>query len=93
MLATTSCTEDPMIDGGEEATVSFTIGTPEIATRAYSEAGFITTIQYYVYAGNERLEQLCGTVDVDAAKKANFSLKLKNNKEYNIIFILICQYL
>ena len=71
MLATTSCTDDPMIDGGEEATVSFTIGTPEIATRAYSDGTTATQLQYAVYDadGNYISGASNGGVSYDTVEK------------------------
>ena len=47
MLVATSCTDEPMV-GGDEATVSFSISTPEIATRAYSDGTTATQLQKFI---------------------------------------------
>ena len=90
MLATTSCKDDFAESFvGEEATVEFSISTPEIATRAYSDGLKATVLQYAIYdeAGNE-LTAL--TVDADDNKTldngcAKISLQLKNNKSYQMV--------
>ena len=57
MMFATSCENelDLGTKAGESAQVSFSVGTPEIATRAYSDGQTATVLQYAVYdeAGNE----------------------------------------
>ena len=47
MLIMSSCQQEAGF--GTEATVSFQVGTPEIATRAYSDGMTATVLQYAVY--------------------------------------------
>ena len=90
MLATTSCKDDFAESFvGEEATVEFSISTPEIATRAYSDGSTATVLQYAIYDG-EGKELTALTVDADDNKTLNngcakISLQLKNNKDYQIV--------
>ena len=51
-LFATSCQKENF---GEETTVSFTISTPEIATRAYSDGTTATHLQYAVYDNEGKL--------------------------------------
>ena len=53
MLATTSCKDDfAETFVGDQATVEFSISTPEIGTRAYSDGTTATKLQYAVYEKN-----------------------------------------
>ena len=89
MLATTSCQDDMMNSFvGEEATVEFSISTPEIGTRAesFSKGTLATHLQYAVYdAEGNHLPELNGTTTLTHGQ-ATISLQLKNNKTYNMLF-------
>ena len=65
MLATTSCKDDLAESFvGDQATVEFSISTPEIATRAYSDGATATHLQYAVYkADGKILSDLTNTQD------------------------------
>ncbi|MEE1365346.1 MAG: DUF6562 domain-containing protein, partial [Muribaculaceae bacterium] len=86
MLATTSC-QDDLVNSfvGEEATVEFSISTPEIATRAFSDGLSATNLQYAIYDadGNEltALRKIDGTIN----GKTSIRLELKNNKSYQMV--------
>ncbi|MBQ2290397.1 MAG: hypothetical protein II249_07010, partial [Bacteroidaceae bacterium] len=49
-LFATSCQENDFIaNSGATSTVAFTVSTPEIASRAYSDGKTATVLQYAVY--------------------------------------------
>ena len=70
----------------EEAMVTFSVNTPEIATRAYSDGTTATVLQYAVYdaAGNE----LTALTKTDATIKgsATVELQLTTGNTYSVIF-------
>ena len=60
MLVATSCADDPMVDpAGETSTVSFSISTPEIATRTFNDGTKATQLQYAVYDAFYCFRQCC----------------------------------
>ena len=90
MLFATSCQDDfdNRVDFGETSTVSFTVSTPDMATRAYaySDGLSATVLQYAVYAENgTRLEKL-GGVKNDFSKTTNVELQLVTGNKYSVIF-------
>ncbi|MEE1366302.1 MAG: DUF6562 domain-containing protein [Muribaculaceae bacterium] len=86
MLATTSCKDDFAESFvGDEATVEFSISTPEIGTRAFSDGATATVLQYAVYdADGKELTALTKT-DGTINGSATISLQLKNNKSYQMV--------
>ena len=90
MLATTSCKDDFAESFvGEEATVEFSISTPEIGTRAFSDGETVNTLKYAVYDGEEYLSELGGTKEF--SKSTTVNLTLKTGKTYNVVFWADCQ--
>ena len=89
MLIMSSCQKE--VGFGTEATVSFEIGTPEIATRAYSDGTTATVLQYAVYdaEGNE-LTGFTKSVANQNAETINISktvnLQLTTGNTYSVIF-------
>ena len=88
-LFATSCQKENF---GEETTVSFNIGTPEIATRAYSDGttAAANALQYAVYEVKSDnslslLSSLNGTATFTDLK-ALVQLKLTTGKTYSVIF-------
>ena len=97
MLATTSCKDDFAESFvGDQATVEFSISTPEIATRAFSEGKLVDHLHYAIYekiseGGNVtyQITQLVATGDNVVALengKATLNLPLKTRKDYQAIF-------
>ena len=88
MLLATSCQNDldVMRNVGDEALVSFTVTTPDMATRAYSDGTTATVLQYAVYnaAGNE-LEDLTVT-DGEIHGSTTVKLQLTTGNTYSVIF-------
>ena len=91
MLATlfaASCAKElveaPVLN--EEAKVTFSVNTPEIATRAYSDGTTATVLQYAVY--NEAGEILPNLTKTDATinGSANVELQLTTGNTYSVIF-------
>ena len=86
-LIATSCQKD----GAGDATVSFFIGTPEIATRAYSD-GYTAAANDLVYAVYENENgaltklNLDGTASFGGDLKTQIQLQLKTGKTYSIVF-------
>ena len=88
MLFATSCQNDLDFDTtvGKTSTVSFSVGTPEIATRAYSDGTTATNLQYAVYdaAGNQ-LTDLTVT-DGEIHGSTTVKLQLTTGNTYSVIF-------
>ena len=87
-LAAVSCESnlEPAVEAGKEVVVSIEVGTPEIATRAYSDGMTATVLQYAVYdeAGNE-LADLTVT-DAEIHGKTTVEFKLTTGNKYSMIF-------
>ena len=85
MLAT-SCVKDLQGNQGGEAVVSFSIATPEIATKAISDGTTATVLQYAVYdaVGNEltNLTVTDGVINSSTTVK----LTLTTGNTYSVIF-------
>ena len=88
MLFATSCQNDLDVMGnvGDEALVSFTVTTPDMATRAYSDGLTATVLQYAVYDANgEILPQLTKT-DATINGSTTVTLQLTTGNQYSVIF-------
>ena len=83
MLFVTSCQKEV---GGDNATVSFNIGTPKIATRAFSDGTTATVLQYAVYdaEGNELTDFTVTDGVIHGSTVVNFNLVTGNT--YSVIF-------
>ena len=89
MLIISSCQQEAGF--GTEATVSFQVGTPEIATRAYSDGMTATVLQYAVYDENgQELIDLTRSVENQNADTINIAktvnLQLTTGNTYSVIF-------
>lgn len=89
MLIMSSCQQEAGF--GTEATVSFQVGTPEIATRAYSDGTTATVLQYAVYdADGKELTDLTRSVALGNAYTINTAkevkLQLTTGNTYSVIF-------
>ena len=73
-------------NAGEAAVVTFSVGTPEIATRSFSDGQTATVLQYAVYdaAGNE-LKDLTVT-DAEIHGSTTVNLQLTTGNTYSVIF-------
>ena len=71
---------------GENAQVTFSVGTPEIATRAYSDGQTATVLQYAVYdaAGNELTDLTVTDAEIHGSTTVN--LQLTTGNTYSVIF-------
>ena len=91
MLLATSCEKglDEVATVNETATVSFNIGTPEIATRAYGDGTTANKLQWAVYDIDgdvyTHLAQLNGGEDEFNGSK-NVSLELGTGNTYQVVF-------
>ena len=86
MLFATSCQDDLGLDTGNEALVSFTVSTPDMATRAYSDGATATVLQYAVYdAAGNILGDLTKT-DATINGSATVNLRLTTGNTYSVIF-------
>ena len=84
ILFVSSCQKENF---GEESIVSFNIGTPEIATRAYSDGTKATVLQYAVYDGQGNyLDKLTVNDAKIQQGGATVSLQLAIGNTYSIIF-------
>ena len=87
MLFATSCQNDLDVMGnvGNEALVSFTVTTPEMVTRAYSDGTTADVLEYAVYnAAGEQLTALRGTQAIDIS--TNVELQLATGNKYTVLF-------
>ena len=81
----TSCAKELQDVAAGDATVTFTVGTPEIATRAYSDGTTATELQYAVYdAAGNYLEDLTGTQGINIS--TTVELKLTTGNTYTVAF-------
>ena len=84
MLAT-SCVKDHQTVAEGDATVTFAVGTPEIATRAYSDGTTATELQYAVYdADGNLLKNLIGSQEINIS--TTVELKLTTGNTYSVAF-------
>ena len=90
MLATTSCKDDfAETFVGEEATVEFSISTPEIATRAFSDGMTVDHVHYAIYEVEGQTvnkTSLEDTKTFDNERKVSITAPLKTGKQYKAIF-------
>ena len=88
MMIATSCENelDLGTNVGENAQVTFSVGTPEIATRAYSDGQTATVLQYAVYdaAGNELTDLTVTDAEIHGSTTVN--LQLTTGNTYSVIF-------
>ena len=87
MLLTTSCVNEiaPSKEIGDTP-VTFQIGTPEIATRAYSDGTTATKLQYAVYDEDGNLLDDLTVEDAEINGSTSIELQLATGNEYSIIF-------
>ena len=82
----TSCQKEVPEAIAEEAMVTFNVGTPEIATRAYSDGLTATNLQYAVYdAEGKELTELTVTDGYISGSTA-VKLQLTTGNTYSVIF-------
>ena len=94
LLLTTACQKENDLLGNGEATISFEISTPQMATRAFSDGTTATQLQYAVYdeQGNpiQRLssdEAKFEPVTIeDFNGKRTINIQLAAGKKYNVLF-------
>ena len=87
MLFATSCVKDLATENaGETSTVTFSVATPEMATRAYSDGTTATVLQYAVYnaAGEELTDLTVEDATINGSTTVN--LELTTGNSYSVIF-------
>ena len=86
MIFATSCENELELGAaGEESVVSFTISTPDMGSRAYSDGKTATQLQYAVYDANGTyLSGLTGSKEFTLSTTVN--LKLTTGNTYSVIF-------
>ena len=82
----TSCAKELQDVATGDATVTFTIGTPEIATRAYSDGATATVLQYAVYdeTENELIDLRVTNAEIHGS--TTVKLQLTTGNTYSVIF-------
>ena len=87
MIFATSCENELELGAaGEESVVSFTIATPDMGSRAYSDGTTATQLQYAVYdAAGNILRDLQGSKTMENLG-AKIDLKLTTGNSYSVIF-------
>ena len=89
MLLTTSCQQvEKPFSNGKESTVSFTVSTPEMATRAVGDGTTATKLYYGVYNENGQLIPAISKTDQPQTIQGttNVELVLVNSDTYSIVF-------
>ena len=80
-----SCAKELQNVAEGDATVTFAVGTPEIATRAYSDGTTATELQYAVYDANGNyLQDLTGSKEINISTTVD--LKLTTGNTYSVAF-------
>ena len=81
-----SCQKEALAPVNQTATISFSVNTPEIATRAYSDGATATVLQYAVY--NESGEELTALTETNATIYGSTTVKLQltTGNTYTVIF-------
>ena len=80
-----SCAKELQNVAEGDATVTFAVGTPEIATRAYSDGTTATELQYAVYDANGNyLQDLTGSKEINIS--TTVELKLTTGNTYSVAF-------
>ena len=96
LLFATSCQQDEVFVDGNETVVTFEVGTPEIATRAFSQGEKATKLQWAVYDesntpvvrkenANAQEQHLQGTATLEDGK-ASVNISLAAGKKYKVLF-------
>ena len=87
MIFATSCENELEVGAaGEESMVSFTIATPDMGSRAYSDGYTATQLQYAVYDANgTELTDLTVT-DGEIHGSTTVDLKLTTGNTYSVVF-------
>ncbi len=81
----TSCAKELQDVTTGDVNVTFAVGTPEIATRAYSDGTTATELQYAVYNANgDLLDDLTGTQGINIS--TTVELKLTTGNTYTVAF-------
>ena len=86
MMFATSCQNEEIADGGKLATVSFSVDTPEITSRAYSDGMTATVLQYAVY---DEAGEILPALTVNKAEikgSTTVNLQLTTGNKYSVIF-------
>ena len=71
---------------GENSTVSFAVGTPEISTRAYSDGATATILQYAVYDAEGNILSDLTETDATINGSTTVKLQLTTGNTYSVIF-------
>lgn len=86
MIFATSCENDLELGAtGKTSVVSFSVESPEMASRAYSDGLSATKLQYAVYEGEQILPALTKT-DGTINGKTTVNLQLTTGNTYTVIF-------
>ena len=82
----TSCAKELQDVATGDATVTFAVGTPEIATRAYSDGASATVLQYAVYdeTENELIDLRVTNAEIHGS--TTVKLQLTTGNTYSVIF-------
>lgn len=86
MIFATSCENDLELGAtGKTSVVSFSVESPEMASRAYSDGLSATKLQYAVYEGEEILPALT-ELNATIEGKTTVNLQLTTGNTYTVIF-------
>ena len=87
MIFATSCENELELGAaGEDSMVSFTIATPDMGSRAYSDGYTATKLQYAVYDAEGNILRDLTKTDVTINGSAEVKLKLTTGNTYSVIF-------
>ena len=87
LLLTTACQKENDLLGNGEATISFEISTPQMATRAFSDGTLATQLQYAVYdENNDRIERIDPVTTAIENGRKRVDIQLAAGRTYHILF-------
>ena len=87
MIFATSCENELELGAeGEESVVSFTIATPDMGSRAYSDGYTATKLQYAVYDAEGNILGDLTKTDVTINGSTTVNLQLTTGNSYSVIF-------
>ena len=92
-LLIASCTKESIstIGQGEVANIEFSVGLSAIGSRALGSGTNVDVLHYNIFnAGGDKIQNLCGSTELNSDGKFYFTLELIENAEYDIVFWAQC---
>ena len=88
-----SCAKERIttISKGDVANIEFSVGLSAIGSRALGSGTNVDVLHYNIFnAGGDKIQNLCGSTELNSDGKFYFTLELIENAEYDIVFWAQC---